>query len=125
MVFETDEVNGKKVYTGDLSTTPEHLDSCRRVTSRITDIYFCKRTPDGEEEKVLYDEKLIKANKAGLGIRILDPTNGETATVHIGGLETVSAALSDLKVNPASLAESVGKEINAYRDAAAVWGLGI
>src|SRR3989338_7702037 len=124
MAYEIHYVNGLKVHTGDLPTTPQHLDSLRRVTSVVTDAYFCKRTPDGIEEKVLYDPKAIKANKAGLGLTIISP-DGEQATLHIGGLDNIMSALSELEVRPESLALAVGREVNAYKDSAALYGIWI
>lgn len=124
MACEIHNVNGLKVHTGDLSTTPEHLDSLRRVTSVVTDAYFCKRTPDGVEEKVLYDPKSIKSNKAGLGLTIKSP-DGEQATLHIGGLDNIMSVLSELEVTPESLALAVGREVNAYKDSFTLYGIWI
>ena len=124
MTYEIHDVNGLKVYTGDLSTTPEHLDSLRRITSVVADAYFCKRTHDGVEEKVLYDPKAIKSNKAGLGLTIKSP-DGEQATLHIGGLDNIMSALSELEVIPESLALAVGREVNAYRDSFTLYGIWI
>jgi hypothetical protein len=124
MAYEIHDVNGLKVHTGDFSTTPEHLDSLKRVTSVVTDAYFCKRTPDGFREKVLYDPKAIKSNKAGLGLTIKSP-DGEQATLHVGGLDNVMSALSDLEVTPESLALAVGREVCAYRDSLTLYGIWI
>lgn len=114
-----------KVHTGDLTTTPEHLDSLRRVTSTITDIYFCKRTRDGVEEKVPYNSKSVSANQSGLGIAIRDPSSGETPTLHIGGLDKIMDTLKDLDASPESIASAVGREVNAYRDALTLYGIWI
>ena len=124
MVYEIQNVNGLKVHPGDLPTTPEHLDSLRRVTSVITDAYFCKRTSDGVEEKIHYDPQAIKSNKAGLGLTINSP-DGEQATLHIGGLDNIISVLSELKVKPESLALAVGREVNAYKDSATLYGIWI
>lgn len=124
MAYEIHDVNGLKVHTGNFSTTPEHLNSLRRVTSTVTDAYFCKRTPDGIEEKVLYDLKAIKSNKAGLGLTIQSP-DGEQATLHIGGLDNIMSALSELEVTPESVALAVGRKVNAYKDSLTLYGIWI
>ncbi|MDO8508973.1 MAG: hypothetical protein Q7S27_04790 [Nanoarchaeota archaeon] len=123
MTYEIYDINGLNVHTGNLPTNPEHLDSLRRVTSTVVDIYFCKRTRDGVEEKTPYDTRSITGNKSGLGITIRDQTSGEIATLHVGSLDKVTRVLNALEVRPESLASAVGKEVNAYKDAIALYGI--
>jgi|SRR3989344_3302829 len=125
MAYETYNVNGLKVYTGDLSTSLEHLNKMMSVTSTIMDIYFCKRTVEGIEEKVLYDLESLMSKKTELGITIRCQSSREIETLHVVGFDRVNETLKDLDIGPESIALGVGRTVNAYKEGTTLYGIWI